>query len=200
MSIHYSKSGTGFVYIVSLLIYLLVSGGCAENIRAASAFDIQKLTTQKTGVDSSQIWSAPELEQRKFRLSFYGYDTVYYRLETLKNPLVGDAGHYRLIIDANFGTVLGAKIRHYDQAKFADGSILTTEHRQLDTVRCQIFGTMTSACLYRDRAEIELNPAVLAAAQQTGLQLILGSAETDYEQIDLPANYIAGFLQAAQIK
>ena len=54
------------------------------------------------------------------------------------------------------------------------------------------------ACLFRDRASFELSRTELDAAQLTGLNLSLYSDQQDYESIDLPANYIQGFLQAVQ--
>ena len=180
--------------LISGLFYL---SGCTENIREETSAQIQTLVTQTTNSDNSLIWYAPELQHRQFRLAFYGYDTVAYKLKAIKDQ---KSTHFRLLLDVNYGANQGLKIRHYDQAKLEDGSTLITDNRRLETGRCQFFSTMTFSCLYRDRAEIELNSELLIASKQTGLRLTLGTADLNYEQIDLPANYVQGFLQALQIQ
>jgi hypothetical protein len=167
--------------------------GCAD-LRNASAADIRQLVTMKTANDSpDQFWVAPELQVRRYRLQFAGYDTVYYYLYEVKPTPDAAAMHYRVHIDANYG---GA-VRHYDQAKLLDGGVFQTQRLQHDVVRCQLFGNMVDACLFRDRGDIELSRPELEAGRINGLSLALSSAGAkDYERLDLPAAYIEGFLQA----
>ncbi len=139
-----------------------------------------------------RVWRAPELEVRHYRTLFYGYDTVYYRLAAQKSPSGGL--RYQLSIDAHYG----GDLRHYEAVKFADGSSRPLDRRQHDTERCQFFNSLVYACLFRDQVRLELSPAELEAAQGNGLRMTLSSAVQDYEAIELPANYIRGFLQAVQ--
>jgi hypothetical protein len=97
-------------------------------------------------------------------------------------------------IDAHYGGTL----RHYDAIKFADGSSRPVGFHSHDTERCQFFNNMVYACLFRDRASLELSRSELEAARFKGLKLTLNSDKQGYESIDLPANYIQGFLQAVQ--
>lgn len=181
---------------IGILLSMALLTGCAD-IGSASPQQIQAATRMDTGANRI-LWSAPELEHSKFRLVFYGYDKVYYHLQAEKSPIDSNDGiHYRLLIDANYGLMQGLRVRHYDQVRFADNTILATQNRHMETMRCQIFSDMTQGCLYRDRAEVELDPAQLAAAgNKDGLSLTLGSDDQNYENIVLPASYIAGFLQA----
>jgi len=176
-----------------LLMVLLALSGCAD-LRNASSADIRQLVTIKAAVNSSdQFWVAPELQVRRYRLQFAGFDTVYYYLYEVKpSPYAADL-HLRLHIDANYGGV----VRHYDQAKLPDGGVSQTQRLSHDVVRCQLFSNMVDACLFRDRGDIELSRAELEAGRINGLSLALSSASAkDYERLDLPAAYIDGFLQA----
>jgi hypothetical protein len=181
--------------ITVFLIVLLLLSGCAD-LRNASSADIRQMVTLKTNDNSpDQFWVAPELQVRRYRLQFAGYDTVYYYLYNVKPTSDAADMHLRVHIDANYGGV----VRHYDQAKLPDGFVFQTHHLQHDVVRCQLFGNMVDACLFRDRGDIELSKAELEAGRVNGLTLALSSAsDQDYEHIDLPAAYIDGFLQALQ--
>ena len=50
------------------------------------------------------------------------------------------------------------------------------------------------ACLYRDRGQIELSRAMLETGRYVGLEFTLGSTDVSYEHVDLPANYVDGFI------
>ncbi|MDD4915941.1 MAG: hypothetical protein PHW13_12990 [Methylococcales bacterium] len=181
-----------------IVLWLALScAGCGVDVRDAPSAEIRDLVTRQEAGSSSRenVLIAPELQVRRFRMRFYGYDTVYYYLlaETSEqNPAVPV---YYLVIDANYG----GRARHYETLKTAGAVSNPANHLRHDTVRCQIFGDMTDSCLYRDRADFVLNPGLLQAAVKTGLTLTLASAaNTVYETLDLPANYIDGFLQAVQ--
>jgi len=175
-----------------LLAALLGLSGCTD-LRDASPAEIRTLVTVKTAVNGpEQFRVAPELQVRRYRLQFAGYDSVYYYLFAVKPQADADETHLRVHIEANYGGV----VRHYDQAKLPSG-VSQTQHLQHDVVRCQLFGNMVDACLFRDRGDIELSRADLEAGRISGLMLVLSSAaDQHYEHIDLPAAYIDGFLQA----
>ena len=181
------------LYPIAVLVTVLLLSGCAD-LRNATSADIRQMVVLKAADDSSnQFWVAPELQVRRYRLKFAGYDTVYYYLYEVKPTLDAADLHLRVHIDANYG----GTVRHYDQAKFADGVISQTQHLQHDVVRCQLFGNMVDACLFRDRGDIELSKAELEAGRINGLSFALSSASDEgYEHLDLPAAYIDGFLQA----
>ncbi len=171
----------------------LILAGCAADLRQASSEKIEKMTRVKTVDNLSRLWSAPELQVRHYRTQFYGYDTVQYRLAALKPDSKTETTSYRLEIEANYGATYP---RHYDSAKSANEVSYPLKNSSHEAMRCQLFGDMANACLYRDRANVEFSLAELEAGSQSGMKLILGSADKAYESIDLPAQYVAGFLQA----
>ena len=167
--------------------------GCATHLREASPDSIAQAVKQSMLVDGNDfVWRGPELQVHQYRTLFYGYDTVYYRLVARKPPSGGP--RYQVSIDAYYG----GDLRHYDAVKFANGSSRPMGSNRHDTERCQFFNSLVYACLFRDRANLELSQSELEAARPKGLQLTLSSGLRDYETIVLPANYIHGFLQAVQ--
>ena len=179
---------------VFLAVIIQVTG-CAENVREESPDTIAGSVKHVPRLDKRDLtWFAPELHLSHYRTLFYGYDTIDYRLaapeyhETKKND------DFRLLIDANYG----GNIRHYDFARMADESTRVINHYQHDTERCQIFNSLVSSCLYRDRFSLHLSRSDLENARVAGLQLLLASGVQHYERIDLPSNYIQGFLKAIE--
>jgi hypothetical protein len=191
---------TNFVGMLRLgfwLICLLLFSSCSTDVRHADSGEIQAMVSVEAFAASDfRVWTAPELQVSHFRVRFYGYDIVYYRLRAEQGDQQGAAPSYHLLLDANYG----GETRHYEMAKTPAGATLFTEHRQHEFVRCQFFGDMVDACLYRDRADIALSRADLETARTQGLSLRLSSSSTEYEQIDLPANYVDGFLRAMQTR
>jgi hypothetical protein len=173
---------------------LLCQIGCTD-LHALSSADFRRQVVVKSAENSpDKFWMASELQLRRYRLLFSGYDTVYYYLYAVKPQPDVEALHFRLHIDANYGGL----IRHYDQAKIA-GGVYPAFHQRHEVVRCQLFSNMVDSCLYRDQAEIELSKTELEAARIDGLNLALSAKNAqDYEHLDLPAAYIDGFLQALQ--
>jgi hypothetical protein len=138
------------------------------------------------------LWHGPALRVSHYRTLFYGYDSVDYRLNASKS--IASSLKYEMSIDADYG----GDLRHYDAVKFADGSSRQTVNHRHETERCQFFNSLVYACLFHDRASLELSRSELEATQLKGLRLTLSSDKQDYESIDLPANYVQGFLQAVQ--
>ena len=169
--------------------------GCTDNLRDATSVSIAQTVKKSVSTDGKQFqWLAPELQVSHYRTLFYGYDSIYYRLVAQK-PSAADAGYqYQVSIDAHYG----GSLRHYDAIRFADGSSRKLGFHSHDTERCQFFNNLVYACLFRDRASLELSRSELEAARLTGLKPTLYSDQQDYETIDLPANYIQGFLQAVE--
>ena len=154
-----------FFRLAVILVLMQVLAGCTENVRGASPQIIEKLVkTEADSISGKPVWFAPELQVRHFRTEFYGYNTVYYRLMALGTDQPGKTS-FRLIIDANYG---GAE-RRYELA-LIDGASYPTDHLRHDTERCQLFNNMYSACLYRDRADVELDLAKLEAGRHSGLE------------------------------
>ena len=181
------------VKLVICLIALFSLFGCAANLRQASPDAIAQ-TVKKSMMDAGNdiVWRAPELQISHYRTLFYGYDSVYYRLGARKSPK-GDI-LYQLSIDAQYG----GNLRHYDAIKFANGTSRPLVSQSHQTQRCQFFNNLVYACLFRDQASVELSCSELDAVQTKGLLLNLGSEKQEYETIDLPGNYIKGFLQAVR--
>jgi transcriptional antiterminator Rof (Rho-off) len=175
------------------LIAIVSLWGCAANPREASPGSIaQSVKESVTVVGQYSVWRSPALQVSHYRTLFYGYDSVYYWLVARKSPKGGAL--YEMSIAADYG----GDLRHYDAVKFADGSIRPMVNQQHDTERCQFFNSLVYACLFHDRASLELSQSELEAARLQGLRLTLSSGKQEYEIIDLPANYIQGFLQAVQ--
>ncbi len=181
-----------YLKFVICLIVLCSLCGCAANLRQASPDAIAQ-TVKKSMMDAGNdiVWRAPELQISHYRTLFYGYDSVYYRLGARKSPK-GDDILYQLSIDAQYG----GSLRHYDAVKFANGTSRPLVSQSHQTQRCQFFNNLVYACLFRDQANVELSRSALEAFQTSGLLLKLGSEKQEYETIDLPGNYIKGFLQA----
>lgn len=71
-------------------------------------------------------------------------------------------------------------------------------HEQHDAERCQIFNSLMSSCLYQDRFSLNLSRSELELGLVKGIQLSLRSETQEYEALDLPSNYIQGFLNAIE--
>ncbi|MDD2658430.1 MAG: hypothetical protein PHY54_01960 [Methylococcales bacterium] len=173
-----------------LAVFMQISG-CAGNVREESADTVaERVKHVSTANKQGLAWLAPYLHLSHYRTLFYGYDTVDYRLAA---PETTANGGFRLLIDASYG----GNLRHYDLARFPDLSTRVISHRQHDVERCQLFNYMISSCLYRDLFSLDLSRSDLENARTSGLQILLSSGKQDYERINLPANYIQGFLKAS---
>lgn len=188
----------GFTLLLTALAGL---SGCSTNVRNASPLEIKQLTTVETDDKLNHTWTGPDLQLGQYRSIFRGYNTVEYRLVATKPDTEADGVAYKLEIDANYG----GEERHYNVVKTAKGKTYNTSHRVLTRDRCEFFNNedtdmdhIVFGCLFRETADAELDLADLEAARQFGLTLTLGSGDTDYEQIDLPSQYIDGFLRAVR--
>ena len=169
--------------------------GCVENVRGESPDAIAGSVKHVSRLDKQDLtWFAPELHLSHYRTSFYGYDTMDYRLAAPEYPRTKTNDGFRLLIDASYG----GDIRHYDFARLADDTTRVINHYQHDIERCQVFNSLISSCLYRDRFSLNLSQSDLQNARVSGLQLLLTSGAQHYERIDLPSNYIQGFLKAIE--
>lgn len=79
-----------------------------------------------------------------------------------------------------------------------DASTREAVHEQHDTERCQIFNSLISSCLYRDRFSLNLSRSELEFGLVKGIQFLFRSETQEYEALDLPSNYIQGFLKAIE--
>jgi len=183
------------VYNAAFLAAIIQVIGCVENVRKESPDTIAGNVKHVSMLGKQDLtWFAPELHLSHYRTLFYGYDTIDYRLAASGYPETKTNDGFRLLIDANYG----GNIRHYDFARLADESTRTINHYQHDTERCQMFNSLISSCLYRDRFSLNLSRSDLENARVAGLQLLLTSGAQHYERIDLPSNYIQGFLKAIE--
>ncbi len=174
------------------LFAVVCLNGCAENIREASSDTVAQSTKSYPARDGKGYgWRAPELEVSHYRISIGGYDTLSYGLFASKRE-PGAAPGFELWFSSHNG---GAP-RHYSVIKSADGSRRPLANPRHLTERCQEFSNLTNACLYHDSASVELSREELENARNLGMKFILSSGQEDYEHIDLPAQYIQGFLQA----
>jgi len=175
---------------------VLVLEGCALDARNATSVEIQQaIKSESATTPYHRVWSAPPLLVSHFRTRFYGYDTVDYHLSASQSGQSSSPTLYHLKVDANYGGLP----RHYDLAKSTNSSQYPAYKLRHETLRCQFFGDMQDACLYRDRLDFELSLAELEAGRHSGMTLTLASADNkEYEQIDLPPAYIDGFLAVIQ--
>jgi hypothetical protein len=180
---------------IALLAVTLQISGCADTIRDDSADDIAEQVKQVSTPDKQGLsWFAPELHISHYRTLFYGYDTLDYRLTAPVFSENKTNDSFRLLIEANYG----GDQRHYDFARLADESTRGINLQQHRTERCQIFNSMISSCLYRDRFSLTLSRSELEKERVLGIQLLLASSKQQYERLDLPSNYIQGFLKAIE--
>jgi hypothetical protein len=179
---------------VSLTAVIGISG-CTQNVREQSPDTIAGSVIPVSRADSPDlVWFAPELHISHYRMLFYGYDTVDYRLAAPENPENRATQGFSLLVDAHYG----GNVRHYDFAKMPYTSIREVSHKQQDTVRCQIFNSLISSCLYRDRFRLNVSRSELELGLVQGIQLLLRSETQEYETLDLPSNYLKGFLKAIE--
>jgi hypothetical protein len=177
----------------ALLSLMIQITGCTDNIREESAVMIAEQVKPMSNPDGRGLtWFAPDLHISHYRTLFYGYDTLKYRLTSPENQEARTSEGFRLLIDAAYG----GNLRHYDFARWANASTRIIDHLQHVVERCEVFNSLTSSCLYRDRFSLALTRTELEQASLSGLQLVLASDAHPYEQIDLPSNYIQGFLKA----
>lgn len=174
-----------------LIAAIIQVTGCTENVREESPDIIAGTVKYDSKLNT---WFAPELHQRHYRTLFYGYDTIDYRLAASKYPETDKNDGFRLLIDANYG----GDVRHYAFARLADESTRVINDYQHETERCQIFNSLVSSCLYRDRFSLNLSRSDLEHARVAGLQLLLTTGAQDFERLDLPSNYIQGVLKAIE--
>lgn len=137
-------------------------------------------------------WFAPELHTSRYRVLFYGYDTLYFRLAAKEKPETTNEDGFRLLFDAHYG----GNLRHYNFARISGGSVRTLHPIQHGTERCQLFNSMVSSCLYVDKFELNLSRADLEQGRICGLSILLSSGQKNFERITLPSSYIRGFLKA----
>ncbi|QWF71377.1 hypothetical protein KEF85_02490 [Methylomonas paludis] len=185
----------------TLLLCLAIGvAGCASDLKYQSAAEIEQQTKIEAFPGSpNQILSAPELQVRHFQEFLYGSNSVSYYLTAHKDSRFAGNTSYWLEFDANYGSSHSmANSRRYDMAKTETGLSIPTYHLRHETLRCQEYKGVGDGCLYRDRAEVQLSLADLEAGRHSGLKLILSSANQEYEHIDLPAQYVDGFLRAVQ--
>jgi hypothetical protein len=181
-------------HFATLLALMLGVTGCVQNIREQSPDSIaQSVSLATTTKDQNDlVWIGPELHISHYRILFYGYDTVDYRLAAKKYSTTSLSDSFVLLVDAHYG----GDVRHYEIANMPDSASREVNHRQHDVERCQIFNSLISSCLYRDRFSLAFSRAELERAHKDGLQFILASKTQSYERLDLPPAYIQGFLKA----
>jgi hypothetical protein len=171
----------------------IVISGCAQNVRELSSDAIAGIVKHVSRPDLPDlIWFAPELHVSHYRTLFYGYDTVDYRLAAPEHPGAKINNGFRLLVDAHYG----GNVRHYNFVKMPDASTREVSHKQHDAERCQIFNSLISSCLNRDRFSLNLSKSELELGQTNGIKILLRSEMQEYETLDLPSHYIQGFLKA----
>ena len=173
----------------------IVISGCTQNIREQSPNTIAGSVKHVSRPDQPELaWFAPKLHISHYRTLFYGYDTVDYRLAAPEHPGNKASPGFRLLIEANYG----GNVRHYDFVKMPDASTREVVHDQHDSERCQIFNSLISSCLYRDQFSLNLSQPELESGLANGIHLSFRSETLEYETLDLPSNYIQGFLTAIE--
>jgi len=182
------------LYRTLALVVILLLPACTSSVRQATTDTIAEQVKQTSMPDKSGVgWLAPELHESQYRPLFFGYDTTDYRLAAISEPS-SKAGQaiLRLWIDVNYG----GNIRHYDFAKFSDKTDYPINHYLHIAERCQLFNSLIASCLYHDQLSFDLTRSDLEKARYSGLKVFLASATQTYQQIELPTNYIQGFLKA----
>ncbi|MCI0653089.1 MAG: hypothetical protein L0Y39_01230 [Methylococcaceae bacterium] len=182
------------IRLIGTLFVLINLFACAGNIRNQAAATIAGEVKHVTSSEPHDlVWFSPVLQVSRWRTRFCCYDRVYYRLSA-SDARESAARVYRLLINADYG----GEIRHYDVVRFPGAATRFTKERRHEVERCQFFNSLIYACLFRDHVYVDLSRSELESGQSKGLQLKLGSRTRDYETIDLPANFIRGFLDAVK--
>lgn len=175
-----------------LTVVVMCLPSCAENLREAPTDTIAKATkTEPTTDGKGTIWRSPELKASHYRAAIGGYNTLEYGLAAIQ-PTPGAPVTYELW----FNSHNGGNARHYVIIRYPDGSRHPLQNLKHSTERCQEFSNLTNACLYHDSGTVGLSKEDLENAKNIGMKLTLSSGEEDYEQLELPAHYVLGFLEA----
>ncbi|WP_156829904.1 hypothetical protein [Methylovulum miyakonense] len=175
---------------MAFLAATLHISGCAENIREAPANIITNYTEHLAAPDDKGFaWFAPELHNSHYRPLFFGYDTLDYRLAA---PEHADGNNVSLLFKVSYG----GDVRHYDITKDAEGTSHTIKQLKHHAVRCQLFNSLISSCLYEGQYSLTLSRSDLEQISKAGLQLQSINGSQLYEHIDLPKDYVQGFLNA----
>ena len=157
-------------------LLLMTLSACSLDAKLASPQQIADATVNEpASAGLSLSWRAPELSASSYRILFYGYDRVYYRLSALQAPAPEQSPSYRLLLDINYGA---RQMREYHIQN--GNTALPLSHNRHEIVRCGIFDDLTSACLFRDQAYVELSQADLDAAIGKGLTVLLKSEHNQY--------------------
>ena len=166
--------------------------GCTQNVREQSPEAIAQSVTHlpSTPDRTGLTWFGPELHVSHYRTLFYVYDTADYRLGAQERYQSNANDSLILLINARYG----GDNRHYEFAMMPNTSNRELNHRQHEAERCQIFNSLISSCLYRDRFSLSFTKAELELALDTGIQFTLASKTQAYEQLDLPPTIYGDFL------
>lgn len=181
-------------FLTASLAAVVFGSGCTENIREEAASAIAKDVKHVSLPDKQGLtWFAPELMVSKYRTLFYGYNTLSYRLAATEAAGSASDGGFRVLFDAQYG----GDLRHYDFAKLDESAMpRPLINQQQYAERCQFFNYMIFSCIYRDRFSLNITLSDLEKARAAGLHILLTSKKTPYESVNLPPNYIQGFLEA----
>ncbi len=176
------------LFMIGLAALAVSLIGCTSGLKHQTtdsiALAVRRTTTSKPGTSE---WTGPALQMNQWRNQFYGYDTVSYHLFVRKRL---GSRTYGLHITADYG----GNARHYKTAQFSGHfSHSTTDYRH-EVGRCQFFNSLVYACLFRDRFNVPISASELVQGSATGLRFTLQSQTLNFETLDLPANYVRGFL------
>lgn len=166
-----------------LLVGGLIALGRAYPCDPVSAPGTCESATPPVIMDNAKDYGGPVLRTNRWRNLFYGYDSLSYRL-------VRKGGSFWLAVAADYGD----RARRYFYARISDSASRPLADYQHQKVRCQLFNTLVSACLIRDRFHVPLTKAELIEAQSTGIRITFSTDAQDHETIVIPAAYVQAFL------
>lgn len=167
---------------------------CSLNPSHAPSGEIARMTVATPIPHQSDIeYRAPLLRTEHWRVSLGGEDTQSFRLVGHIETGAQAAARHWLAVETEYG---GKQPADYRAVQFPGGlsrSLRNLEHR---VVRCQVFNTMQSACLYRDDFIIDLLEDELKRFANSGMRLTLLGRNGDQGYLYIPASYLQGYLSA----
>lgn len=181
---------------LGLVVTLFLLSACGLTLRHAPPEEIARMTTktQIPGQPAVEL-RAPLLRVEHWRVSLGGQDTQSFRL--VGRIETGSRSPLRNWLTVE--TEYGGKPAGYRAARFPDGSLRPLSDVHHTVLRCQEFNALQSACLYRDRMMIDLTGDEIDRYAKTGLTVRLVGKSGDLEKIQVPSNYLQGYLLSLSV-
>ena len=166
--------------------------GCAQNAALIPADDFaKKVAVNTSDFDTDLKYVAPKLYGFKKRGLLSAGDRMKLNLRGWKDKATGKVRHQLYIVieyDNDW--------RHYQSASFLGGSNQDLTVIDREVTGCHSYSSLGVFCDYRETLGLSFSDTDLNAAKEEGLKIRINAKSGHENILELPANYIKGYLQA----